>query len=173
MAYYRDQEGHPRSVRELVRRVGRSTALGSTLRSPLPTTSRTLSGTSSPQSASLEEEMGVRFTQCRSRLSSLENDTDRPGPSRSTGRTCFQPYNRTGQRSTTSATAGRTFSRTIFLLHHDECTIPRGPQRQLMYEEGRVVDFVELQTTWNEDIIYRAIEDIFADVFSDDETSPR
>lgn len=60
--------------------------------------------------------------------------------------------------------------RTVFLLDHKEDTIPRGPARQLMYEEGRVVDLVELNTVMTEDAVYTAIENVFTSILPDGES---
>ena len=53
---------------------------------------------------------------------------------------------------------------TVFLLNHEEDSIPRGPVRQLMYEEGKVVDFVELNTAMTADVVYTAIENVFPSI---------
>ena len=39
-----------------------------------------------------------------------------------------------------------------------------------MYEEGRVVDFVELNTAMTEDAVYTAIENVFTSILPDGES---
>ena len=55
-------------------------------------------------------------------------------------------------------------STACFLLNHDEDVIPRGPARQAMYEEGCVVDFVELHTSVSEDAVCKTLEDVFSNI---------
>ena len=166
MAYYRDQRGQPRSVRELVQRVGRSIgATGNQSRIPTANSFNRLQEnpctSNSLRASTLEEEMGSRFPQCR-------------GRSQYTGRSSqgdrrYNPYTytRRTRASTTPRTpahGGKAFTCTVFLLDQDEDTIPRGHPRQLMYEEGRVVDFVELNTAMTDDAVYTAIENIFSNI---------
>ena len=179
MAYYRDQSGQPRSVRELVQRVGRSIgATGNQVRIPTTTSSSSSRSIDRPQespyrsnslqSSTLEEEMGSRFPQCRGRSQHSQGDraAARYNP--------YMFYGRRGSRpprpNTNRSPAGKAFTRTIFLLDHEEDTIPRGPARQLMYEEGRVVDFVELNTAMTEDAVYTAIENVFTSILPDGES---
>ena len=142
MAYYRDQRGQPRSVRELVQRVGRS-IVPTTNNHRIPSTrpqainssdreSQTVQ-TQGLRSSTLEEEMGSRFPQCRR---SQQPITAGRAAACNT-RMRYAPYNREPKPR---PTAGRGFTRTVFLLNHDEDVIPRGPAGQAMYEEGRVVD---------------------------------
>ena len=152
MAYYRDQRGQPRSVRELVQRVGRS--IGATARIP---TALDRTPQAPTQSSTLEEEMGSRFPQCRGRSSQLQHRYSPYVPVY--GRRASRP-NPASSRSP----AGKTFIRTIYLLDYEEDSIPRGSARQLMYEEGRVVDFVEFNTAMTPDAVYTAIENIFTNI---------
>ena len=166
MAYYRDQRGQPRSVRELVQRVGRS-IVPTTNNHRIPSTrpqainssdreSQTVQ-TQGLRSSALEEEMGSRFPQCRR---SQQPITAGRAAACNT-RMRYAPYNR-GPKP--RPTAGRGFTRTVFLLNHDEDVIPRGPARQAMYEEGRVVDFVELHTSMSEDAVCKTLEDVFSNI---------
>ena len=178
MAYYRDPHGQPRSIRELVQRVGRASngpganqhdcAVGM----QQPSVPAAPSNSPAIQCGSVQEEMGTRFQQCRGTATSALT--------RPIARRRFMPYSR--QRSSVPRTRamplnvqGRTFTRTVFLLHQQESLIPRGLQRQNMYDEGRVVDFVELNTSWCSDTIHACIEDLFGSVLSiaTDTASPR
>ena len=164
MAYYRDQRGQPRSVRELVQRVGRSIgATGNRARLPTDRPQESQYRSNSLQASSLEEEMGSCFPQCRGR-SQQSSQADRTAAR-------YTPYGRRGSKTfrlnPSRTPSGRAFTRTIFLLDHEEDSIPRGPDRQLMYEEGRVVDFVELNTAMTDDAVYTAIESVFTSILPD------
>ena len=172
MAYYCNQNGQPRSVRELVQRVGRS--IGPTASNHrVPTTRPQAINSTQAQglrSTTLEEEMGSRFPQCRrSQRSFVTADL---AAVRSSSCTRHVPYNRGPKSRSSRVPSGRGFTRTVFLLDNDESTIPRGTARQIMYEQGRVVDFVELHTSMSEDTVRRTLEDVFTTILpADSQTS--
>ena len=134
MAYYRDQsqDGQSATARILITTTGSS------------------------QAQTLEEEMGSRFPQCR---------RGRPYPhTQALQASQFNPYNRRGpppSRISSNRSTGKAFTRTVFVLDHGEDSIPRGPTRQFMYEEGRVVDFLELNTAMTNKAVYETIENVF------------
>ena len=145
MAYSRDCHDHPRSIRELVQRLGRRTSQSQNITEPPPTAASV--------HASVQEEMGSRFAQCG------------PGSTRSLRRLRVTPYSQ-HPRTRATKVVGRSFTRTIFLLNQQDFLLPRGYERQNMYEEGRVVDFVELHTSWSDDRVRRAIEEVFSNVLT-------
>lgn len=157
MAYYHDQShgGRPiaRSIPELVqhRSVGRS--IGESATERIPTTT-----TGSSQAQMLEEEMGNRFPQCR---------RGRPySHTQALQALRFNPYNRRvpPPRTSSNRSTGKAFTHTMFVLDHGEDTIPRGPTRQFMYGEGRVVDFLELNTATTDKAMYEAIDNVFTNI---------
>ena len=220
MAYYRDFQNQPRSVRELVTRVSRSRHLAGPSRIPvtassmaassmaassmatssiasatnriprsnvtcgIPSLSVTTNQSATPTCSNVEEEMGCRFRRRRCRpvpMADVEARSCRDRvvsetAMRSRSSTRYTPYSIGHYRNSNSklhaGPTGRSFTRTIFLLHPHEDVIPRGTQRQIMYEEGRVVDFVELHTSWNENRIRNTISDVFESVLPNT-TTPR
>ena len=149
-----------RSVRELVQRVQRRSVGRSQLSIGESATARFLTTTTgSSQAQTLEEEMGSRFPQCR---------RGRPYPhTQALQASRFNPYNRRGpppSRITSNRSTGKAFTRTVFVLDHGEDSIPRGPTRQFMYEEGRVVDFLELNTAMTNKAVYETIENVFNNI---------
>ena len=61
--------------------------------------------------------------------------------------------------------AGKTFVRNVFLIPDpDTIMVPKGVDRQKLYENGYVVSFLELNTSWNEEKVRDTIMEAFQDV---------
>lgn len=72
------------------------------------------------------------------------------------------------QRSlaTQSATMGKPYTRNIFLVPECMSAVPKGYDKQRMYEEGMVMNFVQLYTGWEEEKL-ETIKSLFSHTFSE------
>ena len=161
MAYFRDRRGQPRPVRELLERLGRATTSRSLPHAPTAPGVAAPNGSPALQCNSVQEEMSARFRQCSS--DGTESCSTSVARRSRFPAARYSPYTRAAQQRAPA----KSFTRTIFLLQHDEYFIPRGLQRQNMYEQGRVVDFVEMSPSWSEEQVRMTINDVFSKVLSD------
>lgn len=69
---------------------------------------------------------------------------------------------------------GKPFVRNVFLIPDPSNNyVPKGVDRQRLYEDGYVVNFLELNTAWDEERVASVLSKAFKDVLPPESSSPR
>ena len=77
------------------------------------------------------------------------------------------------QQSHRKPVSGRCFTKDIVMVESNDELVPRGSRRRRLHECGLIINFVEFDTLWNEDVLMERVENCFKDVLDQSQPHPR
>lgn len=61
--------------------------------------------------------------------------------------------------------------RSVVMVDDDNVNVPHGKRRQVLHEMGAVADLVDFNTTWNEQQVREAVENVFQGMIDGENSS--
>ena len=68
------------------------------------------------------------------------------------------PYRMVYRQQNRKPVSGQSFVKDIVMVDSDDEIVPRGPRRRCLYDCGLIINFVEFNTLWKEDVVMQTVE---------------